>query len=126
MNRRQESAAFSNGVNAGNSSIQEDDTMRLGILVNTNKNLEEVLRLSNAALSKGHEVVIFAMDQGTKLLEQPFFTGLCSLPGVAMSFCDHSAERLGVKTEGIPKEATCGSQYNNAVMIHNADKVIVL
>ena len=43
-----------------------------------------------------------------------------------MSFCDHSAERLGVKTEGIPKETTCGSQYNNAVMLHNADKVIVL
>ena len=100
--------------------------MRLGILVNTNKNLEEVLRLSNAALAKGHEVIIFAMDEGTKLLEQPFFTGLAGLPGVAMSFCDHSAQRFGVKTEGTPKNVTCGSQYNNAVMAHNADKVIVL
>ncbi len=61
-----------------------------------------------------------------RVFEQPFFTGLTSLPGVAMSFCDHSAQRLGVKTEGTPKTVTRGSQYNNAVMAHNADKVIVL
>jgi len=100
--------------------------MKLGILVNTDKNIEAVVGLTEAAISKGHEVSIFAMDEGTRLLENPAYTGLCRLQGVTMSFCDHSAKRLGVRTEGISKDITCGSQYNNAVMNHNSDRVIIL
>ena len=77
--------------------------MRLGILVNTNKTSKKVLHLTNAALgerTRGHS---FTWTRGARLLEQPFFTGLCS-PGCHEFFADHSAERLGVKTEGIPKE----------------------
>ena len=100
--------------------------MKLGILVNTDKHLEDITGLTKAALSKGHEVILFAMDDGTKLLEQPSYIELHSLQGVAMSFCDHSAKGLGVKTEGVPEEIVCGSQYNNAAMNHDADKMIVL
>ncbi len=100
--------------------------MKLGILVNTDKNIEAVIGLTRAAISKGHEVSIFAMDDGTRLLENPSYTELCSLQGVTMSFCDHSAKRLGVRTEGISKDIICGSQYNNAAMNHNSDRVIIL
>jgi hypothetical protein len=33
---------------------------------------------------------------------------------------------MGVASEGLSKEIVCGSQYNNAVMQHEADRVIVL
>ncbi len=84
--------------------------IKLGIPVNTNKRLDDVLGLTNAAFSKGHEAAIFTMDEGTKLLEQPFYSGLCTLQGVTMSFCDHGVQRLGATTDGLPKETTCGSQ----------------
>ncbi len=100
--------------------------MKLGILVNTDKHLDDIAGLTKAAVSKSHEVILFAMDDGTKLLESQAYTELCKLQGVSMSFCDHSAQKIGVKTEGIPEEIVRGSQYNNAAMDHDADKVIVL
>lgn len=100
--------------------------MKLGILVNTDKNLDHVLGLTKSAISKGHTVSIFNMDEGTKLLGNPSFTALCKTQGVTMSFCDHSAKHINVSTEGLPDEIACGSQFDNANMNHEADRVIVL
>jgi hypothetical protein len=47
--------------------------MKLGIFVNTDRHLEHVVGLVKAALSKGHEVTMFNMDDGTKLLGTPEF-----------------------------------------------------
>ncbi len=98
--------------------------MRLGILVNTDRNLKHILGITEAALMKGHEVSIFIMDEGVRLLRDERFTALCKK--VSMSFCDLSTHVLGVSKEGIPEEIICGSQYNNAVMVHEAQKVLVL
>lgn len=100
--------------------------MKLGIFINTDRHLEHILGLTKAALAKGHEVIMFNMDDGTKLLGTPEMKELCKTKGVSMSFCDHSAKGLGVATEGIPEEIVCGSQYNNAVMNHDADRLIIL
>lgn len=100
--------------------------MKLGILVNTDKNLGHILGLAKVAVEKDHEVIIFIMDEGTRLLENDAFIELAELQGVSMSLCEHSAKRLGAKTEGLPEKIVCGSQLNNAMMNHNADKVIVL
>ena len=100
--------------------------MKLGILVNTDRHLPDIIGLTKVAVSKGHEVILFAMDEGTRLLEDPSYTELCRLPGVAMSVCEYSANGHGVETAGLPKEIVCGSQYHNAVMVNSADRVIVL
>jgi predicted peroxiredoxin len=100
--------------------------MKLGILVTTDKNLDAVLGLTNAAVSKGHEVVIFNMDEGTKLLGDDSFRELCKKSGVNMSFCDFSTEKEKVSKEGIPSDIVCGSQFNNATMTNESDKVINL
>lgn len=100
--------------------------MKLGILITTDRHVDHAVGLTKAALAKGHEVVLFNMDAGTKLLGNPAFTELCKASGVRMSFCDHSAHRENVSKEGIPEEVVCGSQFNNAVMMHDADKVINL
>ncbi len=100
--------------------------MKLGILINTDKHLEAIIGITKAALAKGHDVIIFNMDEGVRLLEISSYTELCKLEGVTMSFCDHNAKGFGIRKELIPPEIVCGSQYNNAAMNHTADKVIVL
>jgi len=100
--------------------------MKLGILVNTDKHFDDVIGLSQAAIANGHEVVIFTMDDGCKFLSNPAYAELCKLPGVHMSFCDHNARALKIQTAELSEEMVCGSQYENAVMVHNSDKLIVL
>ena len=100
--------------------------MKLGILVTTDRHLDHVLGLAKAAVAKGHEVMMFNMDAGTRLLGNPDFRALCTTKGVSMSFCDHSAGHENVSKEGLPAEIVCGSQFNNANMMHDADKVINL
>jgi predicted peroxiredoxin len=100
--------------------------MKLGILVNTDKHLEHALGLARAAIAKNHDVIIFIMDEGTRLLENDSFVALAKLPAVSMSLCEHSAKGFGIKTEDLPKNINCASQFNNAMMNHGADRVIVL
>ncbi|MBI5634074.1 MAG: DsrE family protein [Nitrospirae bacterium] len=99
--------------------------MKLGILVNTDKHLDHIIGMVKAALGRGHEITIFVMDTGTKLLSNPAFSELSLRHGVLMSFCDLSAQKEGVKKEGLPDKILSGSQYNNAVMVHDSDKVLV-
>ena len=100
--------------------------MKLGMLVNTSKHLDDVVGICRAALAKNHQVLIFAMDEGTRLMENDAFVALAGLEGVSMSLCDHSAKMFGAKTDGLPPKIVCASQLNNAMMNHNADRVVVL
>ena len=100
--------------------------MKLGILVNTEEHPDAVLGITNAALARGHEVSIFIMDAGTHLLRQPAIQELSARQTIVMSFCEHSAQGLSVPFDAIPAAVVRGSQYDNATMLHDADKVIVL
>lgn len=100
--------------------------MKLGILLNTARHLDDVAGITRAALAKHHQVMIFTMDEGTRLLENPILVSLAGLEGVSLSACDHSARIYGVNVEGLSPKIVCGSQLHNAMMNHNADRVIVL
>lgn len=100
--------------------------MKLGILVNTDRHADDLVGLTKAALLKKHEVMVFFMDDGVKLLNSPNVSRLSENPDVHMSYCDYSTQRIGVSTEGVPDNIECGSQFNNASMNHEADRVIVL
>ena len=100
--------------------------MKLGILVNSAKHLDHVVGICRAAVAKQHQVMVFAMDEGTALLDAQAFVSLAGLDGVSLAVCDHSAKARGVNTEGLPPKIVCGSQFNNAMMNHDADRVIVL
>jgi len=100
--------------------------MKLGILVNTDRHFEDIRGLTEAAVSKGNEVRIFVMDEGTKLLENPALSKLCELPGVSISYCSHNANQLQVKIRDVCDQMVCGSQFENACMDNESDKVIVL
>jgi predicted peroxiredoxin len=100
--------------------------VKLGILVNSDRHLEHIIGIAHAAAEKGHQVSIFSMDEGTHLLRNAEFTHLAGLAGVSMSLCRHSAEEHSIDLDGIPEGITRGSQFDNAVMSHEADRIIVL
>jgi predicted peroxiredoxin len=100
--------------------------LKLGILVNTDRHVEDLIGLTKAALSKGHEVIVFFMDDGVKLLTNPTVNGLCDNSGVSMSYCDYTTQMIGLSTEDVCSKIVCGSQFDNATMNHEADRVIVL
>ena len=100
--------------------------MKLGILLNTARHLDDVVGITRAALAKNHQVIIFTMDEGTRLLDNRVLVSLAGLEGVSLSMCDHSAKMHGVNAEGLSPKIVCGSQLHNAMMNHNADRVIVL
>lgn len=99
--------------------------MKLGILVNSDKHCEEIIGITKAALNQGHEVIIFPMDIGTKLLENPDFVGLSDLSGVSMSYCELSSKNVNANTDGLPKKIKAADQYSNSIMQHEADRVLV-
>jgi len=66
------------------------------------------------------------MDDGVKLITDPAVMELSENPDISMSYCDYTAQKLGVPTEGVSEKIVCGSQFNNASMNHEADRVIVL
>ncbi len=100
--------------------------MKLGIFINNDRHLEHIVGITKAAVFKGHEVIMFNMDDGVKLLGNPEFSELCGTKGVSISFCDYSTIDLGINKKGIPGEVICGSQYNNALMVREVDRLIVL
>ena len=100
--------------------------MKLAILVNSDKHLDDIVGIVNSAVSKGHEVALFTMDKGVSLLAQDVYKNLCSVEGVSMSYCDHSATIEGFNKDGMPESIVCGSQFDNANMMNAADKVITL
>jgi predicted peroxiredoxin len=100
--------------------------MKLGILITTDKNNDAVVGLTRAAVSKGHEVIIFCTDDAVNLVKDKSFTDLSTVGGVKMGYCDHSGKALGLSTDDVPDAITCGSQFDNATMFHDADKVVNL
>ena len=100
--------------------------MKLGIMVTTDRHLGQIRGITQAALAKGHSVAIFATDAGARLLANRQFSALSALPGVTMAYCDHSALRHGGRPAGLPAAVVSGSQFENAVMTTESDKVLVL
>ena len=100
--------------------------MKLGILVTTDRFLRQIRGITQAALSKGHTVSIFVTDEGVRLLANQQFSMLSALPGVTMSFCEQSAQCHGGRPAGLPAAIVSGSQFENAIMTSESDKLLVL
>ena len=67
---------------------------KLGILVSSDKHLEYVVNLTDAAHDKGKEVEIFFTGKGVLLTQSPDFTRLVGK--AKMSLCDVSFRALGL------------------------------
>lgn len=99
--------------------------MTLGMLVNTDKHADDIIAITKIAVERGHSVIIFLMDEGCRLATDRRISSLLDMKGVKMSLCDLNRAQMDISKEEIPEGITCGSQYDNAVMNRDADKVIV-
>jgi len=95
----------------------------LGLLITKYENLDHIAGVVKAARRAGHPVQIFMTDDGVKFTRDPKFLELLKVDGVAITVCDHSCEKLCIpeKTAGI----SYGSQYNNAGMLHDSERLLV-
>lgn len=96
----------------------------LGILVSSDKHLDCVNKLTNAAHEKGKDVLIFFTGKGVLLTQSPEFTQLVGK--AKMSLCDVSFRALGLEGEvpGLgPKDFA--TQENNVAMIEKSDGYVV-
>jgi predicted peroxiredoxin len=97
---------------------------RLGILVSSNKHLDWVIALTQAAHEKGKKVQIFFTGQGVLLTKKPEFAKLVGK--AKLSVCDVSFRANGLEGDvpgvGFKDFAT---QARNAEMIKEYDRYLV-
>jgi hypothetical protein len=97
----------------------------LGILVSSDKHLDYVNKLTNAAHEKGKDVVIFFTGKGVLLTQSPEFVQLVGK--AKMSLCDVSFRALGLEGK-VPGFDTkdFATQEKNVAMIEKGDRYVVL
>ncbi len=96
----------------------------LGVLVSSNKHLDKIIKLCQAAEKKDVEVTIFFTHLGVMLTKDPRFG---ELQGMAkMSLCNVSFESHGLKppVPGIG-DKDYGTQARNGEMIEECDRYVV-
>ena len=97
---------------------------KLGILVGTDKYLDQVIGLTDAAHEKGKEIEIFFTGSGVLLTQNSDFAKLVGK--AKLSVCDVSFRALGLSGDvpgvGFKDFAT---QARNAEMINACDRYVV-
>ncbi len=97
---------------------------KLGILVSSDKHLDYIIHLTDAAVKKKKTVEIFFTGQGVLLTQCPDFQKLVGK--AKMSLCDNSFRALGLEGDvpgmGFKDFAT---QAKNAEIIKNSDRYVV-
>jgi hypothetical protein len=97
--------------------------MQFGVVVTTEELGGYAAKLLSAAIARGWECRCFLTDTGVRLLANDTFRQLVQSGRLRASVCEVSWERLGGGPA--PEWAPMGSQYQNAELTHNCDKVIV-
>ena len=97
---------------------------KLGILVSSDKHLDYIINLTDAAHAKGKQVEIFFTGQGVLLTQSEDFGKLVGK--AKMSLCDQSFRALELEGDvpgfGFKDFAT---QAKNAEIIKNSDRYLV-
>jgi peroxiredoxin family protein len=96
---------------------------QLGILVTKCEKLEHISGIVRAARRAGHPVRIFLTDEGVRFTRDRSFLELLALDDVEVAVCDHICEVLGIREK--VGDITYGSQYDNAGMMHDSERVLV-
>lgn len=98
--------------------------MHFGIVVTTDKTEPHALGLAQAALEKGWRCRCFLTDRGVLLLSSPRFLHLARTGQLRVNVCEHSWDKFGGGAH--PAEIVFGSQYQNAELALECDKIMVL
>jgi hypothetical protein len=96
----------------------------LGVLVSSDKHLEKVINLCQAAKKKDVEVTIFFTHKGTLLTQDPRFGELEGL--ASMSLCNVGFEGHGLKPPVVGiGEKDYATQARNGEMIEECNRYVV-
>jgi hypothetical protein len=97
---------------------------KLGILVSSDRHLNKIIKLCEAADEKEVEVMIFFTHRGTLLTRDPRFS---ELKGKArISLCRVAFESQGLKSPiKMVDERDFGTQTKNVEMIEECDRYLV-
>ncbi len=99
----------------------------LGILVSSNKHLDELVNLTEAAHAKGKDVRIFFSGKGVYLTLEPAFKRLVGK--ARLSVCDVSFRAYGFhgREDEVPGVGfkDFATQARHAEMIHEVDRYMV-
>ncbi|NIT76801.1 MAG: hypothetical protein GWO44_07765 [Thermoplasmata archaeon] len=103
--------------------------MRLGVVVTSEGYKESAGRLLRAAIGRGWEWQCFLTDRGVLLLGDPDFVELTGRGRGSLSLCELSLERYGgdaLDPESLPDRVVVGGQMQDAQLVRESDRVIVL
>lgn len=103
--------------------------MRFGLVVTNERNSDAARMLLEAALERGWECRCFLTDRGALLLADPAFTTSPAFARTNLAVCELSIERFedhGLHASGIDSHVIIGGQYQDAELVRNSDRVLVL
>ena len=96
----------------------------LGVFVSSDKHLDKIIHLCQAAQKKEVEVTIFFSHLGTLLTQEPKFAEL--EPLAKLSVCNVGFESHGLKPPVVGiGEKDYATQARNGDMIHDLDQYVV-
>ena len=101
----------------------------LGILVPTDKHLEQLIHVTGAAQKAGKQVLIFLTHTGVLLTQDPRYRELVDLKPGRISLCNVRWEELGLDGKPIPAGMDLedmATQSRHVALIESCDRYLVL
>ena len=103
--------------------------MRFGLVVTNECNGDAARALLEGAQARGWDCRCFLTDRGALLLADPAFTTSPAFAKTNIAVCELSVERFedqGLHARGIDGHVVVGGQYQDAELVRNSDRVLVL
>ena len=101
----------------------------LGILVPTDKHLEQLIHVTRAAHKAGKQVLIFLTHTGVLLTQDARYQELIDLKPDQISLCNVRWEELGLNGKPIPAgmdQEDLATQSRHVALIESCDRYLVL
>jgi hypothetical protein len=98
--------------------------MKLGIVAAHESAGTHVEGLAAAAAARGWACRCFLTDSGVKLAASPRFRELAASGALRVDICEHSWHQFA--QGDAPPGATLGSQFQNAELVRECDRVVVV
>lgn len=98
--------------------------MRLGLVATHESAGPHLEGLAAAAVARGWRCRCFLTDSGVKLAASAPLLALARSGALRLDVCEHSWQHLGLGAA--PEGATLGSQFQNAELVRESDRVVVL
>ncbi len=99
--------------------------MDIGIFVTQDKYANKIVDITRSALKRGYQVKVFMTDSGVKLVRNNDFTDLRNNDNISISLCDFSARAMKVEESEIAEGIIMGTQFQNASIHSDCDKILV-